>query len=89
MNSFSFLIYDWQLALTAAPPSSEIFVFTDAPAKDAHLKSTITALIENTKSVVSESQFHHHSCSSNDDASHRKKEMVKQYVDLWAHINML
>ncbi|XP_051241569.1 von Willebrand factor A domain-containing protein 7 [Dicentrarchus labrax] len=41
-----------QLALTAAPQSSEIFVFTDAPAKDAHLKSTITALIESTKSVV-------------------------------------
>ncbi|XP_059193156.1 von Willebrand factor A domain-containing protein 7 [Centropristis striata] len=41
-----------QLALTAAPPSSEIFVFTDAPAKDAHLKSTITALIESSKSVV-------------------------------------
>ncbi|XP_073335897.1 von Willebrand factor A domain-containing protein 7 [Pagrus major] len=41
-----------QLALTAAPPSSEIFVFTDAPAKDAHLKSTVTALIESTKSVV-------------------------------------
>ncbi|XP_070683883.1 von Willebrand factor A domain-containing protein 7-like [Pempheris klunzingeri] len=41
-----------QLALTAAPPSSEIFVFTDAPAKDHHLKSTITALIESTKSVV-------------------------------------
>ncbi|XP_028444696.1 von Willebrand factor A domain-containing protein 7 [Perca flavescens] len=41
-----------QLALTAAPQSSEIFVFTDAPAKDAHLKSTILALIESTKSVV-------------------------------------
>ncbi|KAL7404652.1 hypothetical protein ABVT39_017648 [Epinephelus coioides] len=41
-----------QLALTAAPPSSEIFVFTDAPAKDADLKGTITALIESTKSVV-------------------------------------
>ncbi|XP_018520418.1 von Willebrand factor A domain-containing protein 7 [Lates calcarifer] len=41
-----------QLALTAAPSSSEIFVFTDAPAKDAYLKSTITALIENRKSVV-------------------------------------
>ncbi|XP_057698886.1 von Willebrand factor A domain-containing protein 7-like [Corythoichthys intestinalis] len=41
-----------QLALTAAPVSSEIFVFTDAPAKDAHLKTTIDALIENTKSVV-------------------------------------
>ncbi|CAL1601722.1 unnamed protein product [Knipowitschia caucasica] len=41
-----------QLALTAAPPSSEIFIFTDAPAKDADLKSTINALIESTKSVV-------------------------------------
>ncbi|XP_059903279.1 von Willebrand factor A domain-containing protein 7 [Gadus macrocephalus] len=41
-----------QLALAAAPPSSEIFVFTDAPAKDAHLKGAITALIESSKSVV-------------------------------------
>ncbi|XP_049576222.1 von Willebrand factor A domain-containing protein 7-like isoform X2 [Syngnathus scovelli] len=41
-----------QLALTAAPPSSEIFVFTNTLAKDAHLKNTITALIETTKSVV-------------------------------------
>ncbi|XP_028302235.1 von Willebrand factor A domain-containing protein 7-like isoform X2 [Gouania willdenowi] len=41
-----------QLALTAAPSSSEIFVFTDAPAKDAHLKSTVTALIESSKSEV-------------------------------------
>ena len=46
-----------QLALTAAPPSSEIFVFTDAPAKDTALKSTVTALIESTKSVVS--SFHY------------------------------
>ncbi|KAG5843591.1 hypothetical protein ANANG_G00152520 [Anguilla anguilla] len=41
-----------QLALTGAPPSSEVFVFTDAPAKDFDLKSTIIALIESTKSVV-------------------------------------
>ncbi|KAL2097666.1 hypothetical protein ACEWY4_006873 [Coilia grayii] len=40
------------LALTAAPPSSDIFVFTDAPAKDAVLKSILTALIESTKSKV-------------------------------------
>ncbi|KAG5285814.1 hypothetical protein AALO_G00007750 [Alosa alosa] len=40
------------LALTAAPPSSDIFVFTDAPAKDAELKTTVTALIESTKSKV-------------------------------------
>ncbi|XP_069024123.1 von Willebrand factor A domain-containing protein 7 [Embiotoca jacksoni] len=41
-----------QLALTAAPPLSEIFVFTDAPAKDFQLKGIIIALIERTKSVV-------------------------------------
>ncbi|KAL3996216.1 ubiquitin-like modifier-activating enzyme ATG7 [Sarotherodon galilaeus] len=41
-----------QLALTAAPPFSEIFVFTDAPAKDGDLKNTIIALIESTKSQV-------------------------------------
>ncbi|XP_032390256.1 von Willebrand factor A domain-containing protein 7 isoform X1 [Etheostoma spectabile] len=41
-----------QLALTGAPPNSEIFLFTDAPAKDQHLKSTVIALIERTKSVV-------------------------------------
>ncbi|KAM9729384.1 von Willebrand factor A domain-containing protein 7-like isoform 1-T2 [Menidia menidia] len=41
-----------QLALTGAPPNSEIFVFTDAPAKDAHLRNTVIALIERTKSVV-------------------------------------
>uniref|UniRef100_A0A3B3X834 VWFA domain-containing protein n=1 Tax=Poecilia mexicana TaxID=48701 RepID=A0A3B3X834_9TELE len=41
-----------QLALTGAPPNSEIFVFTDAAAKDEHLKNTVLALIEQTKSVV-------------------------------------
>uniref|UniRef100_A0A096M5U5 VWFA domain-containing protein n=1 Tax=Poecilia formosa TaxID=48698 RepID=A0A096M5U5_POEFO len=41
-----------QLALTAAPPNSEIYVFTDAAAKDEHLKNTVIALIEQTKSVV-------------------------------------
>ncbi|XP_062409233.1 von Willebrand factor A domain-containing protein 7-like isoform X2 [Sardina pilchardus] len=41
-----------QLALTGAPPSSEIFLFTDATAKDDHLRSTVLALIESTQSVV-------------------------------------
>ncbi|KAL7390224.1 hypothetical protein ABVT39_017352 [Epinephelus coioides] len=41
-----------QLALTSAPPSSEIFLFTDAPAKDAHLRNTVLALIEQTNTVV-------------------------------------
>ncbi|XP_017272500.1 von Willebrand factor A domain-containing protein 7 isoform X2 [Kryptolebias marmoratus] len=42
-----------QLALTGAPSSSEIFVFTDALAKDIALKDTIFALIRSTKSTVS------------------------------------
>ncbi|XP_029986618.1 von Willebrand factor A domain-containing protein 7-like isoform X1 [Sphaeramia orbicularis] len=41
-----------QLALTGAPPNSEIFLFTDAPAKDRHLLNTVNALIERTKTVV-------------------------------------
>ncbi|KAM9857658.1 von Willebrand factor A domain-containing protein 7 [Aulostomus maculatus] len=42
-----------QLALTGAPSSSHIYVFTDATAKDIHLKDTIVALIRSTKSTVS------------------------------------
>uniref|UniRef100_A0A3B5QJN2 von Willebrand factor A domain-containing protein 7-like n=1 Tax=Xiphophorus maculatus TaxID=8083 RepID=A0A3B5QJN2_XIPMA len=41
-----------QLVLTGAPPNSEIFVFTDAAAKDDYLKNTVLALIEQTKSRV-------------------------------------
>ncbi|XP_035034947.2 von Willebrand factor A domain-containing protein 7 [Hippoglossus stenolepis] len=41
-----------KLALTAAPLNSEIFLFTDAPAKDKHLKSAVIALIERTQTVV-------------------------------------
>ncbi|XP_059207495.1 von Willebrand factor A domain-containing protein 7-like [Centropristis striata] len=41
-----------QLALTGAPPNSEIFLFTDATAKDSHLRGAVIALIESTKSVV-------------------------------------
>ncbi|XP_073722442.1 von Willebrand factor A domain-containing protein 7 [Misgurnus anguillicaudatus] len=41
-----------QLALAGAPPSSDIYVFTDAGAKDFELESTIRAMIENTKSRV-------------------------------------
>ncbi|MEQ2230395.1 hypothetical protein ILYODFUR_028834, partial [Ilyodon furcidens] len=40
-----------QLALTGAPPNSEIYVFTDATAKDEHLRNPVLALIEQTKSV--------------------------------------
>lgn len=42
-----------ELALTNAPQSSYIYVFTDAIAKDIHLKDTINALTESTKSTVS------------------------------------
>ncbi|XP_070684398.1 von Willebrand factor A domain-containing protein 7-like [Pempheris klunzingeri] len=42
-----------QLALTSAPASSHIYVFTDATAKDIALKDTIVALIRSSKSTVS------------------------------------
>uniref|UniRef100_A0A8C7P161 von Willebrand factor A domain containing 11 n=1 Tax=Oncorhynchus mykiss TaxID=8022 RepID=A0A8C7P161_ONCMY len=42
-----------QLALTGAPASSHIYVFTDAVAKDIGLRDTILALIRSTKSTVS------------------------------------
>uniref|UniRef100_A0A8C9Y1V7 von Willebrand factor A domain containing 11 n=1 Tax=Sander lucioperca TaxID=283035 RepID=A0A8C9Y1V7_SANLU len=42
-----------QLALTNAPASSNIYVFTDATAKDIALKDTIVALIRSSKSTVS------------------------------------
>ncbi|XP_026795889.3 von Willebrand factor A domain-containing protein 7-like [Pangasianodon hypophthalmus] len=41
-----------QLALTGSPVQTEIFVFTDADAKDKRLRNTVQALIERTKSVV-------------------------------------
>ncbi|XP_059410430.1 von Willebrand factor A domain-containing protein 7-like [Carassius carassius] len=41
-----------QLALTGAPSSSYIYVFTDAPPKDTHLENTIKALESSTKSTV-------------------------------------
>ncbi|KAJ8280738.1 hypothetical protein GJAV_G00058410 [Gymnothorax javanicus] len=42
-----------QLALTHSPPLSEIFVFTDASPKDAHLYSTVEALTLEKQSKVS------------------------------------
>lgn len=40
------------LALTTAPYNSEIFLFTDAAAKDQDLKNTLIALIERSQTVV-------------------------------------
>ncbi|KAM9792587.1 von Willebrand factor A domain-containing protein 7-like [Neosynchiropus ocellatus] len=42
-----------QMALTGAPASSHIYVFTDANAKDIELKDTVLALVRKTKSTVS------------------------------------
>ncbi|XP_053703540.1 von Willebrand factor A domain-containing protein 7-like [Synchiropus splendidus] len=41
-----------QMALNAAPKSSEVFLFTDAPAKDRSISSTVIALIERQQTVV-------------------------------------
>ncbi|XP_030640141.1 von Willebrand factor A domain-containing protein 7-like [Chanos chanos] len=42
-----------QLALTTAPPSSEMYLFTDAAAKDTELEGAVRSLIDSTKSKVS------------------------------------
>ncbi|XP_056135904.1 von Willebrand factor A domain-containing protein 7 [Lampris incognitus] len=42
-----------RLALTSAPASSYIYVFTDATAKDIYLRDAILALIRSTKTTVS------------------------------------
>ncbi|XP_062262987.1 von Willebrand factor A domain-containing protein 7-like [Platichthys flesus] len=41
-----------RLALTGAPPASDIFLFTDASAKDDYLLGAVLTLVEQTKSVV-------------------------------------
>nr|XP_014345788.1 PREDICTED: von Willebrand factor A domain-containing protein 7-like [Latimeria chalumnae] len=41
-----------EMALINNPEFTDIYVFTDASAKDAHLQNAIIALIENTKSTV-------------------------------------
>lgn len=42
----------FQLALTHSPPLSEIFVFTDASPKDAHLFDAVKALALEKQSKV-------------------------------------
>ncbi|KAM9788508.1 von Willebrand factor A domain-containing protein 7-like [Neosynchiropus ocellatus] len=41
-----------QMALNTAPRSSEVFLFTDAPARDGNLSSTVIALIERKQAMV-------------------------------------
>lgn len=52
MKMTRLIIVFFQVALTGAPASSHIFVFTDAIAKDIALKDTIVALIRSSKSIV-------------------------------------
>ncbi|CAG5872904.1 unnamed protein product [Menidia menidia] len=47
-----YILSGLQLALTGAPFNSEIFLFTDAPAKDKELKNTVIALIERTQTTI-------------------------------------
>ncbi|XP_046719939.1 von Willebrand factor A domain-containing protein 7-like [Silurus meridionalis] len=51
-GAFKMSLSALQLALTGSPPQTEIYVFTDADAKDKGLTSTVRALIERTKSKV-------------------------------------
>lgn len=53
LNSAANLTSSLKLALANAPSNSEMFLFTDAAAKDGNLKNTVTALIERTQTVVS------------------------------------
>lgn len=48
----SHLAVRFQLALTHSPPLSEIFVFTDASPKDAHLFDAVKALALEKQSKV-------------------------------------
>ncbi|XP_015250351.1 PREDICTED: von Willebrand factor A domain-containing protein 7-like [Cyprinodon variegatus] len=61
-----------QLALTSAPFSSEIYLFTDAPAKDQQLKNTVIALIERTQTVVN------FMVTDTVETNRRKRRSVKQ-----------
>lgn len=60
---FYFFLMFLQLALAGAPQSSDIFVFTDAAAKDLELKSTVQVMIERTKSTVNACKSLLHNCS--------------------------
>lgn len=53
LNSAAILMSSLKLALANAPANSEMFLFTDAAAKDKYLKNTVIALIERTQTVVS------------------------------------
>lgn len=60
LNSDANLTPSLKLALANAPSNSEMFLFTDAGAKDQNLKNTVIALIERTQTVVSSQTLEHH-----------------------------
>ncbi|XP_065121280.1 von Willebrand factor A domain-containing protein 7-like [Paramisgurnus dabryanus] len=81
------------MALTRAPPSSDIFVFTDGSAKDTELKSTVGAMIESTESIVTfllptsiSSRGERVSDSQNSSSSLMTQSELQLYRDL-AHVS--
>ncbi|XP_056396772.1 von Willebrand factor A domain-containing protein 7 [Hyla sarda] len=73
-----------QLALVNTPPHSEIFVFTDASAKDTHLRSNIEALIQERKMKVS---FLITEDTSRTKARSRREVLHPNRFDLYAELS--
>ncbi|XP_035240285.1 von Willebrand factor A domain-containing protein 7 [Anguilla anguilla] len=65
-----------QLALTHSPPLSEIFVFTDASPKDAHLYSAVEALTLEKQSKVSFLLTEDRSFSGTDRGMRKRRESL-------------
>ncbi|KAJ8368947.1 hypothetical protein SKAU_G00089750 [Synaphobranchus kaupii] len=65
-----------QLALTHSPPLSEIFVFTDASPKDAHLYSAVEALTLEKQSKVSFLLTEDPSFSGTDKGMRKRRESL-------------
>ncbi|XP_055060966.2 von Willebrand factor A domain-containing protein 7 [Misgurnus anguillicaudatus] len=75
------------MALTRAPPSSDIYVFTDASAKDPELKNTVGAMIESTESIVT---FLFISPEVSDSQSSSSRPMTQSELQLYrdlAHVS--
>nr|XP_055060967.1 von Willebrand factor A domain-containing protein 7-like [Misgurnus anguillicaudatus] len=78
------------VALTRAPPSSDIFVFTDASAKDPELKNTVGAMIESTESTVTFLLTSFISPEVSDSQSSSSRPMTQSELQLYrdlAHVS--
>ncbi|XP_073670668.1 von Willebrand factor A domain-containing protein 7-like [Paramisgurnus dabryanus] len=78
------------VALTRAPPSSDIFVFTDASAKDTELKNTVGAMIESTESIVTFLLTSFISPEVSDSQSSSSRPMTQSELQLYrdlAHVS--